>query len=498
MYFFVDVDTIRVWCFQVLFKPLLKNIGLHIGEVKTSALMKKLGCDVSIKLHMTSLRVDIVDSEHKKRHRGRGKGKRMSHIYIRTNLDTPAFLCDNLEALVSMRDVINFEQDEKPAERRLPTAESAATTDDKQVFESLIAKPTTTKVNFLLNVVSLNQHVNMPLLRLTYQLSTMIDNVTETRSELKGLTSTDAFRGHRKQDSKGSWSDTAGDAASAGQPEFPVIKAESLSPNVDRSPLHSTSMPVARPTLQRRDTPVPRPNKLPLSGNSAPGLANRGAVSQPVNIPTPQRLEVAGRSRAAGRSPTLGRSRISGRSPTAGRSPVAARRSPAAGRSPITGRSPATGPPSSSPTSATDSLLIDMESPAVDVTAAPAQLSDELKAVTPQCWKTLYALLHLYSIMPEPKTVNKPTPSRLSIIDEELGDLSQQSQGLAQRESFKMKKLNKVRQRVSLCLCYQSSPCLHSFVMKLVFLSPVGYERGAGTPAADRRRADAGDAVVGA
>lgn len=57
----------------------------------------------------------------------------------------------------------------------------------------------------------------------------------------------------------------------------------------------------------------------------------------------------------------------------------------------------------------------DTSSPAV----AEKTIVDEIKENTPQCWKTLYALLDLYSTVPEPKTVYKPTPSRLSIIDEE-------------------------------------------------------------------------------
>lgn len=39
---------------------------------------------------------------------------------------------------------------------------------------------------------------------------------------------------------------------------------------------------------------------------------------------------------------------------------------------------------------------------------------------TPQCWRTLYHLLALYSTMPEPKTVSKRCDtSRLSVIHEE-------------------------------------------------------------------------------
>ena len=48
---------------QVLFKPLLTTLGLHIDAVKRSALMKKFGGNVSIKGALNALRVDIVESE---------------------------------------------------------------------------------------------------------------------------------------------------------------------------------------------------------------------------------------------------------------------------------------------------------------------------------------------------------------------------------------------------------------------------------------------------
>ena len=79
------------------------------------------------------------------------------------------------------------------------------------------------------------------------------------------------------------------------------------------------------------------------------------------------------------------------------------------------------------------------------ITSAPLESEGERTA---RCWKTLYALLDLYSIMPEPKTVNKPpTGSRLSIIDEEPDGGSR-----SKRESFRMGRMRVSDQNTSLTL----------------------------------------------
>ena len=365
-----------VFVHQVLFMPLLTNIGLRLGDVKTSALMKKLGCDLSIKLAMPSFRVDIVDSIHKKRHKGKARAKKAGpQIFIKTNLDTPAFLCDTFSAKVSMKDVVNFEDNEEDKGAKF-------------AFNSLIAKPTTMKVNFLLNVMSVNQHVNMSLLRLIYQFVSMIENVNDTRAELKGLTSIHAFKGHRKQDSKGSSTDTAPDTLIMGQPEFPNLQVDEVDTPVvttvdfgavPTTPVHVTT---SHPGLLRGDSVmVSRPDTLVFSGvkelescMSTPELVLGG-----LKLPDQHHLGVG---------PYVG------------------------------------------------AAVLLKNSSSYNRVSESTTSSPRLKSDAPRCWKTLYALLDLYSIMPEPKTLNKPTPSRLSIIDEELDH-----GGGPRRESFKMKKI---------------------------------------------------------
>ena len=102
-----------------------------------------------------------------------------------------------------MKDVVDFEKEkeekdelEKEAFRRRSLRAL------KFALDHMEAKPTTTRVNFSADCHSITQHVNMSLLRLVHQFVTMIENIYETRTELKGL-HFDSFRGHRKQDSKG-------------------------------------------------------------------------------------------------------------------------------------------------------------------------------------------------------------------------------------------------------------------------------------------------------
>lgn len=62
-FYWCCITLFRFVCAQVLFKPLLTTLGLHIDAVKRSALMKKFGGNVSIKGALNALRIDIVESE---------------------------------------------------------------------------------------------------------------------------------------------------------------------------------------------------------------------------------------------------------------------------------------------------------------------------------------------------------------------------------------------------------------------------------------------------
>ena len=354
--------------------------------------MKKLGCHLSITGLLSSLRVDIVDSETSSRKRHKGKSKR-PRFHIDTGLDMPAFLCDNFSAMVSMKDIVNFE---KVPEELQPEGDGSLgrkkPTKVNMAFEGFEAKPTTTKVNFALNVHSVNQHINMSLLRLVHQFYTMIENIRETKSELKGLTSTDAFKGHKKQDSKGSSTDTGADVDVAGQPEFPslagvpIIELEPPTP----SPLSVDTASTSRNTETQPQEfkkaealfPQGRPDRLPLSDVKPQKrllIKKNRYQLLPSQSGDPEEIEMTVQSSTTDAEPPEYRPSVS------------------------------------------IEIGGDTSSPAL----AEKTIVDEIKDNTPKCWRTLYALLDLYSTMPEPKTIHKPMPSRLSVIDEEPEKVSQ-------------------------------------------------------------------------
>lgn len=388
---------------QVLFKPLLSAIGLHLGEVKTSAIMKKLGCHLSITAIMSSMRVDIVDSESnikRKSSRGKGKGKRQPQSKFHLNLgkDIPVFFCDNFNAMVSMKDIINFEKkldDDTDSRKKSKGAINIA-------LDGLESKPTTTKVNFALDVNNINQHINVSLLRLVHQFVTMIMNIVETKIELKNHTSTDAFKGHRKTDSKGSSTETGeGD-----QPEFPSIPG--MLELGDAEP-GSALTPI--PLMSTDSIPIPSFSSPLNSEVDSPGTAF-------TNLARPRELPLSTSSSKSSRTAKLLLQRGNNKYEVL-----------SSQTSPLPSDEPGVIATTSNPESPTfgKSISIDIGGDTSSPAVAEKTIVDEIKDSTPQCWRKLYAMLDYYSTLPEQKIVNKPTTSRLSIIDEEPEKVSMYS-----------------------------------------------------------------------
>lgn len=177
-----------------LFKPFLQSIGLHVENVRPTAMLKNFGGNLSLQGKLDVLKIQIADSVRTRK--GKGKGKKIKHDSC---LDSCAFLCQFFTMKVSMMDICDFEKKSSTEEdiaKKFPF---------KFAMHKLEAKPATLQVNLLVNCQSVTQYVDMPLLRLIHQFVTMIGNVNETRVELKqGHSSVDWIRTHRKQDSKGS------------------------------------------------------------------------------------------------------------------------------------------------------------------------------------------------------------------------------------------------------------------------------------------------------
>ncbi|KAH3829887.1 hypothetical protein DPMN_103118, partial [Dreissena polymorpha] len=180
---------------QNLFKPFLQSIGLHVENVRPTAMLKNFGGNLSLQGRLDVLKIQIADSVRSRK--GKGKGKRS--VKLEACLDSSAFLCEMFNLKVSMRDIIDFEKKESLEDdkfRKFPF---------KFAMHKLEAKPATLQMNVVANMQCVTQYVDMPLLRLIHQFVTMIGNVNETRIELKqGHSNVDWIRTHRKQDSKGS------------------------------------------------------------------------------------------------------------------------------------------------------------------------------------------------------------------------------------------------------------------------------------------------------
>ena len=361
---------------QTLFKPLFKAIGLHIAPVKTSAIMKKLGGNLSIHGVLASLRVDIIDSEkNEPSKKGKGKvkskGKRKFH-FINTSFEMPAFLCETFSVQVGMKDILDFEK-EKVSQESLNKRKI------RFAVDSLEAKPTTTKINFGINCYSISQHVNMSLLRLVHQFVTMVENIDATRVEMKEeIFGNDPYRTHRKQDSKGS--STGTDTGSVTQVEAKITPTPSTS-----TPVPVTEMVKASPRPAKQPPPRPPPPKINLQQMRAKQTTVKPLTpggSRPDRLPishimkSPKRFTLR-KGKSPGKDGFLQQVFHSG------------------------------------PNVVVE--MADTSSPAL----AEKTIVDEIKENTPRCWRNMYHLLDLYSTMPELKTVGGHTISKLSVIDEE-------------------------------------------------------------------------------
>lgn len=175
---------------QVLFKPLLKSLGLHFEPVKMSAIMKKFGGELSILANLKDIRVEIVDSESTIK----AKLLKKRPVVRMSMRARPAFLCKHFSVTLSMKDMLDVETITGNRKARfIDPADADADREPvylktvqlfKDTIEQIEAKPATTKINFSVTSQSVTQHVNMSLLRLVHQFVTMVEDVAQTKSDL--------------------------------------------------------------------------------------------------------------------------------------------------------------------------------------------------------------------------------------------------------------------------------------------------------------------------
>lgn len=383
-------------------------MGLQLETVHMSAMMKKFGGDVSITGILNALRVEIVDSEVNPSRRStvtsRGKLKQLPKFLNDKHFETPAFLCDTFAVMLSMKDVINFEKDkEKDQEKDKETDKEKDKEKDKErdststagpidlrqkslnalrlALDQMEAKPTTTKVNFNVNCQSITQNVNMSLLRLVHQFVTMIENIFKTQLELKDDPMKSCLRQaiYSTNPSTASHSDAYSTkiSSSAGyhSTDTSGSKADRNPQDASHSKATGTSgVSATGSRTEKTHRPSRRPDHLPSLVSTQPGQS----LDKPVK----------GHNSSVKTGGDLQGSEV---------------------QSPLHS------------INLSDSIAIEMadtSSPAV----AEKTIIDEIKENTPKCWRTLYHLLDLYSMMPAMKTIAQ---SRLSDIEEEPDKVSE-------------------------------------------------------------------------
>lgn len=364
---------------RILFKPFLQSIGLHVEGVRPTAMMKKFGGSLSLQGQLEVIRIQIVNSERHHRRKEKSKKRRLIDFNA-----VPAFLCEGFLVHIAMKDVVDFESKESGS------AEDKSTSKPQLNFpmHKLEAKPTTLQVNFMMNCNSVIQHVDMPLLRLVHQFVTMVDNITDTKKELKQSHSTfDWVKTHRKQESKCSTS-------SADTQHSDISHSGLASP-----PSNENLNKLKESTSSSESTPGVPVIDVPSSNRKTSTLA-----CIPISFPPKADQKRPERLTLPMKKPNIFQTKKALKT-----EPVQ-----------MTSGKPSDNltPPQS--LNYSYSVTIDMEDTSSPIVAEKT-IVDEIKESTPKCWRTLYHLLELYSTMPETKTIlgRRPTAAKLPVIAEE-------------------------------------------------------------------------------
>ncbi|BFZ14882.1 hypothetical protein BsWGS_17921 [Bradybaena similaris] len=451
---------------QVLFKPFLQSLGLHVESVRPSAMMKKFGGHLLLQGHVSMFKILIAQSEaipspqSTYTAKGKGRGKRSSY---KTLPESAAFQCESFTVNVSLKDVIDF--CESGETNRFPY---------KFAMHKLEAKPTTLQINLLVNCHAIKQNVDMALLRLAHQVLTMVGNVKNTRVELKQkrAESSSWVQTHRKQESKDSTSSVETNQSDTSHTDrligsFANIVALEKQRKKEMTTEHKSATSSARPSKESAASLLQ--NSLSSKSDSKPPASQKQQPSTSADpktqgIPSdPSQTQMPLVSSPGSKAEDFNSSVVPGMlaSPdvrsnnhqldTSKNSnqdkkrpevlPIGILHGRKAGHLRFSqdskeGSTSRSGPDVMTPPHSlnlSDSVVLDL----VD-TSSPVlnekTIIDEIKASTPQCWRHLYQLLELYATMPEPKTVSvrqSQVVSKLPVIEEEDAD----QESVVKRES---------------------------------------------------------------
>ena len=160
---------------HIIFEPILSSLGLMPQQI-TNLSLKNLGSHVIIEGGVESFKIDIVESEIGKDKEPRKTKVKFPKMTIEPDSTTPAFICQKIGLHVDFKKITDILKGEKLSKNRvLPL----------YVSRNQLKRHTSSFATFSIEIDSISQTVNMPLLRLLNQIVTMHLNVKEMSEELK-------------------------------------------------------------------------------------------------------------------------------------------------------------------------------------------------------------------------------------------------------------------------------------------------------------------------
>uniref|UniRef100_H3AGP3 Bridge-like lipid transfer protein family member 1 n=1 Tax=Latimeria chalumnae TaxID=7897 RepID=H3AGP3_LATCH len=155
---------------QVVFKPLLRHTGIQSQDTVPLKYKMYFGEHLSFSGTLECLRADIVDSDTSKERKNK-KSKRQGAVHLPQLDFKPALMFETF----SINAVV--------MEKSMCTSQNST---NALYFHDLNRRHCHTfHCNFTISCQSISQHVDMALVRLIHQFSTMIDDIKATQTDIK-------------------------------------------------------------------------------------------------------------------------------------------------------------------------------------------------------------------------------------------------------------------------------------------------------------------------
>ncbi|EGW12650.1 Uncharacterized protein KIAA1109 [Cricetulus griseus] len=155
---------------QVVFKPLLSHTGIQSQDTMPLCYRMYFGEHLSFSGTLDCLRADIVDSDTAKDRKGK-RARRQGHVNLPPLEFKPALMLEtfSISAVVMEKSVCTPQN-----------STNALSFHDlnKRYYNTF-------HCNFTISCQSISQHVDMALVRLIHQFSTMIDDIKATQTDIK-------------------------------------------------------------------------------------------------------------------------------------------------------------------------------------------------------------------------------------------------------------------------------------------------------------------------